>query len=73
MDTIAVPVNLTSLSAAISARVDALTPNSPPDDVLAIIGLLETLESTLDRLALEFEPIDSIDSINTYAAHPVAA
>jgi hypothetical protein len=70
MDTISVPVNLTSLSAAISARVDVLTPNSPPDDVLAIIGLLETLEATLDRLALEFEPVATID---TSAADPVAA
>jgi hypothetical protein len=57
-DTIAVPINLTSLSAAISARVDVLTPDSPPDDVLAIIGLLETLNSALDRLALAFdEPV----------------
>jgi hypothetical protein len=62
-ETISVPVNLVSLSAAIVARVDALTPNSHPDDVLAIIALSETLEETLDRLAREFNP----DSINTVA------
>jgi hypothetical protein len=63
MDTISVPVNLVSLSAAISSRVEALTPDSPADDVLSIIRLTETLESVLDRLALEFEP-----AINTVAA-----
>jgi hypothetical protein len=64
MDTIAVPVNLISLSAAISTRADALTHNSPPDDILAIIDLLETLNGTLDRLALAFD----VTSINTVAA-----
>jgi hypothetical protein len=52
METISVPVNLTSLSAAIEARVASLTPDSPPEGILAIIGLLETLEAALDRLAL---------------------
>ena len=64
MESILVPVNLVSLSAAIASRVDALTPTSPPDDVLAIIDLVEKLESTLDRLAMAFNP----DSINTVAA-----
>jgi hypothetical protein len=56
MDTISVPVNIVSLSAAISARADALTPDSSPEDVLAIVALLETIEATLDRLAAAFEP-----------------
>ena len=63
MDTISVPVNLVSLSAAISSRVEALTPDSPADDVLSIIRLTETLEGVLDRLALEFAP----DSVSTAA------
>jgi hypothetical protein len=63
-ETIAVPVTLTSLSAAISSRVAALTPDSPADDVLSIIRLTETLEGTLDRLAVAFAP----DAINTVAA-----
>lgn len=51
-ETISVPLNLVSLSAAIEARVAALTPASPPDGILAIIGLVEVLETALDRLAL---------------------
>jgi hypothetical protein len=66
MDTISVPVNLVSLSAAISTRVDALTPDSPPDDVLAIVDLLETLDRALDRLALALDV--PVTSINTVAA-----
>jgi hypothetical protein len=66
METISVPVNLMSLSAAIEARVAALTPSSPPDDILAIIGLVETLESALDRLALAVDA--PVTSINTVAA-----
>jgi hypothetical protein len=62
-ETIRVPVTLMSLAAAIEARVNALTLDSPPDDVLAIIGLLETLEGTLDRLALAVAPL----AINTVA------
>jgi len=62
-ETIAVPVTLESLSAAICARVD-LTPDSPTDDLLAIIGLAGKLEGTLDRLAIAFAP----DAINTVAA-----
>jgi hypothetical protein len=58
-ETISVPVNLVSLSAAISSRVEALTPDSPADDILSMIRLTETLESVLDRLALEFTPDDS--------------
>jgi hypothetical protein len=63
METIAVPVNLVSLSSAIEARVKALTLDSPSDDIWAIIGLLETLEGTLDRLALAVAPL----AINTVA------
>jgi len=63
METISVPVTLMSLSAAIEARVAVLTPASPPDSILVLIGLVETLESALDRLAMEFEPA----AINTVA------
>ena len=55
MDTISVPITLTSLSAAIETRVAALTPDSPPDGILAIIDLVETLEAALDRLALAID------------------
>lgn len=55
METIRVPVNIASLSAAITSRVDALTLNSPPDDILSVIGLYEALDFTLDRLALAFD------------------
>jgi hypothetical protein len=55
METISVPVNLMSLSAAIESRVAALTPDSPPDGILAIIDLVETLEAALDRLALAID------------------
>jgi hypothetical protein len=68
MESILVPVNLVSLGAAIAARVGALTPDSPSDDVLAIIKLVDTLESTLDRLALEFEPDDAINTVADVAA-----
>jgi hypothetical protein len=64
METISVPVNLVSLTAAIESRVAALTPDSNPEGILAIIGLVETLENVLDRLAMEFEP----DAINTGVA-----
>jgi len=63
MNTISVPVNLISLGAAVTARVEGLTVDSSPDDILAIIGLVETLESALDRLALAFEPITSINTV----------
>jgi hypothetical protein len=61
METISVPVTLMSLTAAIEARVAALTPDSPPDGILAIIGLVETLETALDRLAMAFPDDSSID------------
>jgi len=64
MESILVPVNLVSLAAAISSRSDALTPDSPSDDLLAIIRLTERLQGLLDRLAIEFEPA----AINTVAA-----
>jgi hypothetical protein len=60
-ETIAVPVTLESLSAAIYSRVEVLTSDSPTDDLWAIIGLVGKLETALDRLAREFKP----DSINT--------
>jgi hypothetical protein len=63
-DLIAVPVNLVSLGAAVTARVDALTVDSDPNEVLAVIALLETLDDALDRLAMEFEPVTALD---TYA------
>jgi hypothetical protein len=63
-ETISVPVSLVSLSAAIASRADNLTPDSPADDLLAIIRLTERLEGLLDRLAIEFKP----DSITTVAA-----
>jgi hypothetical protein len=63
-DTISVPINLTSLSAAITTRVDVLTIDSPPDDILAIIGLLEALDVALDRLALALD----VTTISTVAA-----
>jgi hypothetical protein len=52
METINVPVSIASLSAAISARVAALTTETSPDDVWAILGLIRVLESAVDRLAL---------------------
>jgi hypothetical protein len=60
-ETIAVPVTLESLSAAICSRVEVLTPDSPTDDLWAVIGLVRRLETAIDRLAREFNP----DSINT--------
>jgi hypothetical protein len=68
MESISVPVNLVSLSAAISARLAALTPDSNPDDVLAVIALVDKLERTLDRLALAFNPPDAITKISTVVA-----
>jgi hypothetical protein len=62
-ETISVPVTLESLSAAICSRVEVLTPDSSTDDLWAVVGLVRKLETTLDRLAMEFEP----DSINTVA------
>jgi hypothetical protein len=41
-----------SLASAIEARVAALTPDSNPEAILSIIGLVETLETALDRLAM---------------------
>jgi hypothetical protein len=67
MESISVPVTLTSLSAAISARLAALTPDSNVDDVLSIIRLSETLGRTLDRMAREYEPT-AITAISTVAA-----
>jgi hypothetical protein len=63
IDTISVPITLVSLSAAISARVATLTPESESDDVAAIIRLVSTLERTLDRLALAFEPVTKISTV----------
>jgi hypothetical protein len=62
-ETIAVPVNMVSLSAAISSRLAALTPESNPDDVLAVIALVDKLERTLDRLAIAFEPVTKISTV----------
>jgi len=62
--TIEVPINLESLSAAIYARVEALTVDSPTDDLWAIIGLVGKLETALDRLARAYR----LDSISTVAA-----
>jgi hypothetical protein len=55
-ETIAVPITLVSLGAAVESRVAALTPESSPSEILAIIRLVETLSGTLDRLAMEFVP-----------------
>jgi hypothetical protein len=58
---ILVPITLVSLGEAIYSRVELLTPDSPTDDLWAIIGLVGKLETALDRLAREYR----LDSINT--------
>jgi hypothetical protein len=59
-DTISVPINLVSLAAAVEVRAAALTTKSSPDDILAVVGLLETCEAALDRLAMASdEPVEA--------------
>jgi hypothetical protein len=55
MESIAVPVTISSLAAAISHRMGTLTPETPACDILALIKLTEALEAALDRLALAID------------------
>jgi hypothetical protein len=64
MESIAVPVTISSLAAAISHRVERLTADSPAGDILALIRLTEALDVALDRLALALD----VTSIKTVAA-----
>ena len=50
MEAILVPVNLTSLAAAIEVRVAALNPASPPQDIITAFELSKTIETVLGRL-----------------------
>jgi hypothetical protein len=62
-ETIAVPITLESLSAAIFSRVEVLTPHSPTDDLWAIIGLVTKLETALDKLSAEYQAIEAISTV----------
>jgi hypothetical protein len=61
------PSAISSLAAAISRSMDDLSPETPVDDVLAIIRLVDTLESALDRLAMAVAP-PPVTLISTVAA-----
>jgi hypothetical protein len=50
MDTISVPVSITSLSAALTDLVGSVELESNAGDILAMIKLMETLDGVLDRL-----------------------
>jgi hypothetical protein len=70
MDPIAA-ASLTELRTAIVARSRSVTVDTPPEQIIVIVNLIEDLETLLDRLAAEhqareLEP-DLIDSINTIA------
>jgi hypothetical protein len=56
VDTLAL-ARVADLAGAIIDKVDDLSPDTPVEDIRAIIDLAETLELALDRLALAVAPI----------------
>ena len=52
-------VNIQQLAAAIGAQVVRLTLDSDPDDIHAVIALLDGLNATMDRLARDIGTINT--------------
>lgn len=57
---------VSNLAAAIVDRVDDLSPDTPVEDIQAIMDLVETLDSALDRLALAVAPPATSITISTH-------
>jgi hypothetical protein len=64
VDTLAL-ATVANLAAAIIDKVDDLSPETPVEDIRAIMTLVETLESALDKLALAVAPVPT--TVNTIA------
>jgi hypothetical protein len=60
--------SIADLSAAIVSRSSKITLDTPPADILAVVGLVEDLETLLDRLAAEHQAITAIDAVADSAA-----
>jgi len=54
---------VTNLAAAVIDRVDDLSPETPVEDIYAIMNLVDTLDAALDRLALAVAPVTSISTV----------
>jgi acyl transferase domain-containing protein len=60
--------NITELSAAIVAKSRSVTIDTPPEQIVAIVNLVEDLETLLDRLSAEHQAAHPVDTINTGTA-----